>query len=181
MKTPILSVFGAMTFGKFVRVFKSTIGLILLSKISRSLLEISAISRAIFSLAHIIASGFSGRNLRSLSRKIALSFFASHIKWNPPSPFAAMIAPSFSLQAANFIASLSVAKILPFLSFKKSFGPQISHAIGSAWKRLFCGFLYSFSHSLHNLKAPIDVFLRSYGKAWIIDRRGPQFTQFINA
>src|SRR6266567_8070429 len=41
--------------------------------------------------------------------------------------------------------------------------------------------MYSRSHSPHILNAAIVVFARSYGTRSVIEYRGPQFVQFVNA
>ena len=108
----------------------------------------------------MIASGFSSRNFRFLSRKTASLLDASTQRWKPPRPFTATTRPAFS--SSRVFSTGSVQGIsLPCSSRRLKAGPQTGQAFGSAWNLRSRGSSYSRLHLSHKGKACMEVLVRS--------------------
>jgi len=58
--------------------------------------------------------------------------------------------------------------------------PAHGQAFGCAWNLRSPGFWYSAAQAPHMVKRAMVVFGRSYGKDWMIEKRGPQLVQLVN-
>ena len=109
------------------------------------------------------ANGLSSRPFRSRSSRTARSERASTIRWKPPTPWTATIAPSRRAHPAARSAASCVADTAPAGVQSSRWGPHAGHAVGCAWKRRSRGSSNSDRHRSQSAKPFIVVRARSYG------------------
>ena len=107
------------------------------------------------------AKGFSSRALARRSRSRVSPLAASAIRWKPPSPLTATMAPSRMAPTASIMAASPVAWEWPSASHHSNRGPHSGHALGWAWKRRSPGSSYSARHRGHMTKPFMEVLGRS--------------------
>ena len=94
---------------------------------------------------------------RCLSSATDSRFMASQAMWKPPSPLTATIRPCFRSFAACPTGSAQ-STLLPYVSSRLTFGPQIGQAFGCAWNLLSAGSLYSDEQASQRSKTCMVVF-----------------------